>query len=292
MLDHEYALLLERLSGPEAEEKTFFAYANTVKAKGYKGPNNAHGWHGIRYQLTPGGEYNEIIVHARMWDKENVEQQEAIGILGTNLIYAAFYLTHDPEALVNSLHDNLGYDRIEVDLIRARGPDFGGVHNRILNLMLVRNGLTNAVLFSPDAKVVQPSDVLRKSAILVERGSFRPVTRVNMDMLHCAGSQFVQEPEVQGKKVVVLAEITMNNLLASGELDNEDFLARVDTLAATGVHVLISNYFEFFRLTAYFRRYTKEMIGVAMGINNLLEVFNREYYKDCLLYTSPSPRDA
>jgi hypothetical protein len=153
------------------------------------------------------------------------------------------------------------------------------VDNRLLSLLLVQHGLTNAVLFGPNNTVLQPSEVLYKKAILVERGSFRPVTHVNVDMLRCASAQFVQEPEVQGHDVVVLMEITMLNLLAEGSIDHQDFLARVDTLAAMGNNVLISNYPEFFRLTTYFRRYTKEMIGVAMGINNLLEVFNEKYYE-------------
>jgi hypothetical protein len=127
--------------------------------------------------------------------------------------------------------------------------------------------------------VLQPSEILHHKAILVERGSFRPVTHVNVDMLNCATAQFVQEPEVKGKDVVVLMEITMNNLLAAGSLDAEDFLARVDILGDIGFTVLISNYSEYYRLTSYFRRYTKEMIGVAMGINNLLEIFNEKYYE-------------
>jgi len=121
--------------------------------------------------------------------------------------------------------------------------------------------------------VLQPSEVLHKKAILVERGSFRPVTHVNVDMINSSTTQFVQEPLVKGREVVVLMEITMNNLLSGGALDVQDFLARVDLLADIGFTVLISNYSEYYRLTSYFRRYTKEMIGVAMGINNLLEPF-------------------
>jgi hypothetical protein len=148
-----------------------------------------------------------------------------------------------------------------------------------MSLYLVKHGLTNAVMFGPQGEVVQPSEVLYKKAVLVERGSFRPVTHVNVDMLNCACAQFVQEPLVKGKDIVVLMEITMNNLLAAGDLNVEDFLSRVDLLGDIGFTVLISNYSEYYRLTSYFRRYTKEMIGVAMGINNLLEVFNEKYYE-------------
>jgi hypothetical protein len=145
-------------------------------------------------------------------------------------------------------------------------------------LHLVECKLSNAVMFGPQGEVLQPSEVLHKKAILVERGSFRPVTHVNVDMITCATAQFVQEPAVKSKEVVVLMEITMNNLLSEGALDARDFLSRVDLLADMGFTVLISNYSEYYRLTSYFRRYTKEMIGVAVGINNLLEIFNQKYY--------------
>jgi hypothetical protein len=154
------------------------------------------------------------------------------------------------------------------------------VDNRLMSLKLVEYALTNAVMFGPNGEVLQPSEVLHKKAIVVERGSFRPVTLVNEDMMRCALAQFLQEPALKGVDVVVLMEITMHNLLSSGNIDHKDFLDRVDTLAAIGNNVLISNYLEFYRLTSYFRRYTKQMVGVAMGINNLLEVFNEKYYEN------------
>jgi hypothetical protein len=278
MLDREYELLLERLAAARGERTTFFVFADTVSAKNYQGTNEAHGWMGIRFQMTPGGQPNDILLHVRMWDKENVLQQQALGIVGTNLIYGAFYYHENPKKLIESLLDNLSSSRIEVDMLKFTGPAFKQIDNRLMSLHLVHFGLTNAVMFGPNGEVLQPSEVLHKKTILVERGSFRPVTHVNVDMLNCATAQFVQEPEVKGKDVVVLMEITMNNLLAAGSLDAEDFLARVDILGDIGFTVLISNYSEYYRLTSYFRRYTKEMIGVTMGINNLLEIFNEKYY--------------
>lgn len=280
MLQHEYDLLLERLQTQRGDRTTFFVFADTVSARNYTGTNEAHGWMGIRFQPTPGAEPNEIIMHVRMWDKENVLQQEALGIVGTNMVYGAMYYQNDPKRFIQSLLDNLGADRIEVDMLEFRGPSFAEVDNRLTSLYLVQLGLTNAVMFGPKREVLQPSEVLHKKAILVERGSFRPVTHVNVDMLNCATAQFVQEPSVKGKDFVVLMEITMHNLLLSGELDAEDFLSRVDLLGDIGLTVLISNYSEFYRLTSYFRRYTKEMIGVAMGINNLIEIFNEKYYEN------------
>jgi len=280
MLDHEYLLLLERLSAIRGGKTTFFVFADTVAARNYKGTNEAHGWMGVRFQTDPLGEPSDILLHMRMWDKENVLQQEALGIVGTNLIYGAFFYRDDPIKLIQSFLDNLSSDRIEVDMLQFSGPAFRQVDNRLMSLHLVQFGLTNAVMFGPNGAVLQPSEVLHKKAILVERGSFRPVTHVNVDMLNCATAQFVQEPLVKGKDVIVLMEITMNNLLAAGALDARDFLSRVDLLGDIGLTVLISNYSEYYRLTSYFRRYTKDMIGVAMGINNLLEIFNEKYYEN------------
>lgn len=278
MLDHEYQLLLERLSAQRGERTTFFVFADTVATKSYKGNNEAHGWMGIRFQSEPGGPPSEIVLHVRMWDKDAVMQQEALGIAGTNLVYSAFYYRADPKRLIESLVDNVGAARMEVDMITFAGPAFKDIDNRLVSLYLVQYGLTNAVMFGPRGEVLQPGEALYKKAILVERGSFRPVTHVNVDMLNCATAQFAQEPLVKGKEVMVLMEITMNDLLAGGALDAADFLSRVDLLGALGFTTLISNYSEYYRLTSYFRRYTKEMIGVAMGVTNLLEIFNEKYY--------------
>ncbi|MEO5961497.1 MAG: TonB-dependent receptor [Opitutaceae bacterium] len=279
MLDHEYQLLLERLAAQRGDRTTFFVFADTVATKSYKGNNDAHGWMGMRFQTEPGGPPSDIVLHIRMWDKDAVLQQEALGIVGTNLIYSAFYYRDDPVRLIESIVDIIGTTRVEVDMIKLTGPAFKDVDNRLMSLYLVQHGLTNAVMFGPQGEVLQPSEVLYKKAILVERGSFRPVTHVNIDMLNCAAAQFVQEPLVKGKDVIVLMEITMNNLLSAGALDAQDFLSRVDMLGQLGYSVIISNYSEYYRLMSYFRRYTKEMIGVAMGINNLLEIFNEKYYE-------------
>jgi hypothetical protein len=280
MLGHEYNLLKERLSEKRGDRTRFFVFADTVATKSSKGSADGHGWLGVRFQSTPLEEPSDIIIHVRMLDRKNVLQQEALGIVGTNLIYGALYYRDEPEKFIQSLADNLGTDRIEVDMLKLSGPHFTQIDNRLLSLHLVKHGLTNAVMFAPTGDVLQPSEIMYNRPVLVERGSFRPVTHVNVDMLNCATAQFFQEPMVKGKDVVVIMEITMNNLLAEGALDAEDFLSRVDMLGHIGFTVLISNYSEFYRLVSYFRRYTKEMIGVAMGINTLLEIFNEKYYEN------------
>jgi len=215
-----------------------------------------------------------------MLDKENLQQQEALGIIGVNLIYGAFHLHTDPIGLIQSLLDNLTNERVEVDMIKFSGPAFEPVDNRIMSLELVRQGLANAAMFTANGEVVQASEVLYKKPILVERGSFRPVTKVTLDMLECAQRQFAREPQVKGEDVVTLMEMTLTNLTAEGTIDYKDFLDRADLLGSLGKTVLISNYAEFYRLAGYLFRYTKKKIGIVMGVPTLRELFEEKYYND------------
>ncbi|MDZ4786812.1 MAG: TonB-dependent receptor [bacterium] len=280
MLQHEYVLLLERLSNKRGTDTQFFVFANTVAAKGFKGNSECHGWLGIRFQPEPLKPANDIIIHVRMTDKENLLQQQALGAIGVNLIYGAFFDRNDPEKFVQGLLDGLTTNRIEVDMIEFSGPDMKGIDNRLMSLKLLQKNLTNAIMFAADGRILQPSEILYKKPVLIERGSFRPVTHINLDMMKGAKEQFSKEESVQGQEPIVLFEITLNNLLAAGALDDQDFLARADTLSALGYNVLISNYPEYHRLSAYFRRYTKEMVGMVMGINTLLQIFNEKHYEN------------
>ncbi len=286
MLEKEYGLLVERLDETRGDKTDFFVFANTVAARNFAGTNECHGWMGVRFQKKTRTAPSEIIVHVRMLDKTNLGQQETLGVFGVNLIYGAFYLSDNPDAFIASLTDNLKGLRIEVDMIEFNGPDFDHIENRILSLKLVEHGLTNAVMFGPNKHVLQPSEALYKKAVLVQRGSFKPITYVNVDMMQGAQRQFLEEADVEGKDVITLLELTMNKLQQAdntpkkpGSIDYADFLARVDAASSLGHHVLVSNYFEFYRLSAYFRRYTQEMIGLVLGINTLLQIFNETYYK-------------
>ncbi len=284
MLDHEYELLSERLCLKRGETTAFFVFADTVATRSFRGTNECHGWMGVKFQTAPDSEPNQVIIHARLLDKDNLSQQEAMGILGVNLLHGAFELWHSPELLMESLLDNLSLDRIEVDMIKFSGPDFKSVDGRLMALKLVQLGLSNAAMFSAQGEVLQPSEALHKKPIIVERGSFRPVTLVNLDMLECAYSQFSAQEDVEGDNVLRIFEITMHNLMAtrdeSGEIDYHDFLARVDLLASTNATVLISNYFEYFRLAGYLNRMTSEKIGISMGIPSLRDLFDEKYYAD------------
>lgn len=279
MLDYEFRLLTERLGSQRGENTRFFVFADTVAAKSYTRKDDCHGWMGIRFQAQPGGEPSQILLHVTLLDRENLAQQEAMGILGVNLIHAALYESGGSVALLRQLLDDLSVERIEVDLIEFSGPAFVQVDNRLMSLELVHCGLSSAAMFTAGGKVVQPAEAFYKRPILLLRGSFRPVTNVTVDMLHCALAQFVQEPPNHGEDVQVVTEMTLKNLLEGGDaIDNRDFLDRVDILGTLGRPVLITNFGEFYRLANYLQRCTSKLIGLVMGIPTLREIFEEKYY--------------
>src|SRR5215831_1061996 len=276
MLDYEYDLLLERLEDKRGAKTAFFSFANTVATRREGGD----GWLGIRFQAEPGADSSEILLHLRMLDRENVRQQEALGIIGVNLIYGTFYLHRDPGALIRSLLDDLSWERVEVDMIQLSGPAFAGVDNRLMALQLVRGGLTEAAMFTAQGEAIQWAEVLYNKPVLVLRGSFRPVTKATLDVLERGLEQFLQEPELKGEQPQVLMEMTLRHLTSDHGIDTADFLQRAETLRALGKTVLVSNFRRFHRLAAYLGRYTKRPLGIALGASNLKEIFDESFYNE------------
>ena len=278
MLIWETDLIEERLTRDKHPNKLFFSFANTVATIDFAKKFKGHGWVGIKFQVEPGGDYNEIIIHIRF--KENVArlQQETLGILGTNLIYSAFYKFNKPKKLLKYLYDNLDKDQLEIDTINFSGPLFKNVDNRLISLQLVKKGMTDAVMFSPDGKNILPAKVLYKKNILALRGSFRPVTKVNVEMYLNSVKLFLKQKNVDLDNTQVVFEITLSNLKSDGEIDEQDFLDRAKLLCSLGQTVLISDFKEYYKLVEYFSLYTKKKIGITMGINNLIEIFDPKYY--------------
>ncbi|EAS19530.1 TonB-dependent receptor [Nonlabens mediterrranea] len=278
MLQHESDLIEERIARDKHPEKMFFTYANTVAtidfAKKYKG----HGWVGIKFQAAPLEEYSEIILHVRFKETDARLQQITLGILGVNLIYGAFYKHDQPKKLLKYLYDHIDKDKIEIDMINFDGPRFKQVDNRLMSLQLLRNDMTEAVMFGPDGKNILSARILYKKNVLALRGSFRPVTKVNMDMYETAKAMFIKSGKVKEDKLETIFEITLSNLKAQGEIDEEDFMHRAELLCSLGQTVMISNFKEYYRLVEYFNNYTKERIGLVMGVNNLVDIFDTKYY--------------
>ena len=281
MLDHEWSLLLERLDSARGATTKFFVFADTVAAKSWSRSEEGQGWLGIRFQTEPHGRPAQIIIHARMWDLENARQQEALGMLGVNLIHAAFYDHQKPETLIGTLMDGLTRDRMEVDMIKFSGTAFSQLDNRLMSLQLVQQRLTNAALFAPDGEVVEPAELLHGMPVLIERGSFRPITRVTLDMMDQALTLMRADPGAEAREPVALMEMTLRNLMALDErVDHADFLARMDTLRELGRTVMISNYSRYHNVTSYLRRYTKDRIGMVLGVPTLAQIFEEKHYED------------
>lgn len=279
MLDHEYDLLIERLAHRRSRNTQFFCYAATVTAKSYKQSQECHGWVGMRMQLYPGAPYSQVIMHVRMMDDSNRLQSEALGILGVNLIYGAFYHAVKPKWLIESLLDNLENDRIEVDLINFSGPYFEEVDNRLMNLHLIRSWCCRAVMFASEGHPVVPSEELRKKNTLVLRGSFNPPTKVHVDMMECALRQFTEEEGISVENVSRLAEITMADIANDKDQADATFLAKVELLTALGYDVLISDYLRFFRLRSWIRRYTQNNIGIVLSVQDFNQLFDIRFYE-------------
>ncbi len=280
MLDHEFAQLLDRLGSSRGERTQFFVFADTAATCSYGRADSGRGWVGMRFQTEPRGEPSEIIIHAHLNDSTAARQQEALGVLGVNLIFAAFEKHGAPAELIGCLMDDLGRERIEIDMIKFSGPAFAGVDNRLLSLQLVEQGLTDAAMFTAAGEVVQPAEVLHKKPVLVERGSFRPPTRLTLDLLERAREQFAQEPGVQGEEPVVLAEMTLRNLLSENTVDHEDFLARADLLGALGFAALISRFQPYYQLADYLAGYTDRPIGLAVGLPSVRQMADERFYSD------------
>jgi len=279
MLDHEYSLLPERLPA-RIKDTRFFSFADTVEVLNFERTNQGHGWIGLRFQLTPEGPFNDCVVHVKMHDNDPIQQQISLGILGVNMIFGCMFLS-EPEQIINSLLDGLTSRRIEVDMFRINGPDFKQVDNRLMALKLVKNGLTRAAMFGPDGSVMQPSEALYKRNVLVLRGRFRPVTHVNVDMLLASRRRFKREPDVDKSRMVVLTELTLNDLSSDGQIDEKDFLHRAEIICSLGQTVLVSNYFEYYRLVDYLSKITKgKKIGLVLGIYALQKIFEEKTYEN------------
>ena len=279
MLDQEYGLLEKRLNRKEHKDTRYFVFADTVTTINYDRTISGHGWIGLRFQLDPEKEPNDFLIHVRLKDQEARIQQETIGIIGTNLMFGCFNES-DPKEILNQLFDNLSRENFEIDMVEVLGPDFENIDNRLLSLTLVKERMTNAVIFTPDGKNKYPSDVLFQKNILILRGSFRPVTKVNIDMLSKALGKFEENKKVEKENIQLLFEITLSNLMSDGQLDERDFLDRADILCSLGYTVMISNYKKYYKLCEYLSRYTDRRLGLIIGVDNLVEMFEEKYYRN------------
>lgn len=276
MVDREYDLLEERLKEQRGEKSRFFSFANTVSARNFHGTNVCHGWVGIRYQTSSMTKTSSVVLHVNMRDETNIRQQQALGILGVNLIYAAYHYEEDITLLLDSLLDSLRLDRMEVDYIHVEGPSFAGVDNVELNIDLVKRGLCHAVMLTPEMKPAAPMDLLYKRPIVIERGLFRYDNPMYLKLLERSVEFLKSEGEVE-REPVAFFEVTVKNAEHEAyTLDKE----RVQHLAKWGHPVMVSAFAETFHLTGFLSRYTKDRLRFVLGIGNLMQVMQERYYQD------------
>lgn len=278
MLDHEFAQLSGNLNETQGDKRCFFAFADTVATRRFRSPEHGRGWIGIRFQTEPHAEPSQITLHAHLLDASADREQDALGVLGVNLIYAAFFLADKPIDLLATLMDELSRDRLDIDMIKFSGPGFEGVDNRLMSLELVKLGFTDAAMFTAEGEVVQPSEVLHKKPILVERGRFRPITNLTLDILERARDAFVNEPDVEPDEPVIIAEMSLRNLLQTPDLGQEDFLARADTLNALGFNVLVSRLEHDYETAEYLAAYTDRRIGFAVDMQAVKLLIREQIY--------------
>ena len=276
MLDHEFDLMEDRLRH-DRPNQNFFVFADTVAAVNFSKTISGEGWLGVRFQLTPASKPNDFVVHVKMLDGENKLQQQAIGVLGVNMIYGIYRYQNNVEILLQSLMDSLR-GRVSIDMVRLTGPEFKDIDNRLLSLWLIKHKMSDVAIFGPDKRNLQAAEFLYRKNLLIVRGSFRPLTLVNEDMIKASWEQFRAEPEVDAKKSFLMTEITLDNLLLDGLLDEADFLDRADLLCALGQTVMITNCEQHQKLIHYLADYKIPKLGLVIGVKQLLDTINQKYY--------------
>jgi len=280
MLDLEYKLIIERIAEKRGNESTFFSFANTVASRSFSRDEDGQGWIGVKFQSSPCSEASQIDIHVHLQAKDVAKDQENIGALGVNLIYAALTYHKDPEKLLKSLMDELSYDELEIDMVDFSGPAFKNIDNRLMALRLVEYGMTHGAMFNAKGEIVHPADVLYKKAVLVERSRFNPPTLLNINMMDCAQQAFLDDHNIPADELSVISEMTLHNLKAGEDICAKDFLQRADILCALGKNVLISNMGEYYKLADYLFRCTQRPMAITLGIPTLDDIFDERYYEN------------
>ncbi len=278
MLDHEYELIIERVAADRPRESRYFVFADTVAARRFGVESEDHGWLGLLFQHEPGAVPSRIVIHIGLFDETNQDQQEALGILGVNLIDSAFRYHADAESLVDSLTENLSWGRVEVDAVEFDGPAFAGVDRLALGLRVVSSSLGPVVVFGPDGRVALPADLLYRKVPLILRGSFRPFTRVHADMAERGADRLAAELGVGRGDIQLLHEMNIARFLYEGVDEVSDLQPRVEMLNELGAYVMVTSHLRFFRLAEHFHRHALRRIAFLLSVADLDTIFDDAYY--------------
>ncbi len=280
MLAREYRLVLERLGGTRGSEKRFFAFANTIAARNYKGDNEQHGWVGIRFQIEPGAPPSQILLHINLCDQTAQLQQQAIGILGVNLIYtAAYFPKADIDLFLSGIFDELSIDRIEIDVIEFDGPAFVNRDAREWCLALLGRHMSRAIVFDSQKRVVEPSSLLRKRPLLVTRGTFDKAELLDFAPLQSACRMLTAESGPFEREPVPLIELSIHHVTRTGEVSVDRMLKCIDQQTSSA-SVIASDYPETYLLARYLRRHSTEPVRFVLSAAAAARTLQEAFYKN------------
>jgi hypothetical protein len=277
MLDHEYKLVTERLGPTRSDRTCFFAFADTVATRNFKGDNEQHGWVGLRFQIQPRGDPSDVLLHINLMDPTAQQQQEALGVLGVNLLYGAHHARGSADEFLACLSDTLSIDRLEIDVLELSGPAFAGQDPRAWCLELLRKKMAQAIVFDSSFHVVEPSSVLRKRPLIIDRGRFDTLERFHADMLR-AGDRALRAERIDlHREPLGIVEIALHPVLDDDAPDNRTFLARVESALGLAP-ALVTDLPEAYQLAPYLRRYTTEPLRLVGGVAMLAYILQSQFY--------------
>jgi hypothetical protein len=280
MLNKEYSLLVDRLAEKRGHDTRFFAFCNTVAARNFAGTNECHGWVGLRFQSEVVGEPNTIILHINMFDDTNVAQQEAVGILGVNLIYTAFFGPGDPDLALASLADNIGVGRLEADLVDVSGPAFVGVDSIATGLAIVHSGLAEAVLFDCEGNQQPPTEILRKRPAIIKRTSLRYSSTIGSTDFDAGAKKLSGELPASERSPLYITEFSISSVHAGGDADAAEPLNHVRKLVGDNDWVMLTRLRQSFKLSSYIRRYSQQPLRFVMGVSTFVMLLSEKFYVD------------
>ena len=282
MMEHEWAQLLSELEKTRGSRTRFFSFVDTVSARNFAGTNDPHGWIGLRFQLQPGGPPNDVLMHINMLDPANILEQEAIGILGVNLIYSAFYELQSKESFLEGVAQDVVKGRIEIDYIDLRGPAFESWDRRILLVHLVSAGFAEAVFFPSKGPAVPPTEALYKKALVLAPGYFGHLdaahAQTHARLLPSAIQEFRNElGETKSEPAGFFCLTAAPSALNEPPPDIPGLLRRIDALLATGGDVLLFRQRELYHMTALVNRYTTAPVRFVVGLSLIIRAFEDPY---------------
>ncbi|HRZ97653.1 MAG TPA: hypothetical protein P5084_08855 [Paludibacter sp.] len=278
MVDYEYDELIKILD--KKNSKKFFAFANTVETLNFAKTNQGNGWLGIAVEGSDRYHPNKFFIHVILHENDTLLQQYTLGALGINVVYGGLFEGDDPRKVLLSLLDNLNTERVEIDYVYVEGPDMNWCDNRLLNLLLVRNNMTPAIMFDQSGQIQQPGDMLYKKNVLIMRGYFRPISNLGLEFIEDSLSIFKRDEDYKPDNTIAFCEISLKYFIHDEKLDEKDFLNRVEILNMVGQNVMVSNFYRYFKLVDYFAQFKMIKLRVVVGLPTFDKILDGSQYTD------------